>query len=90
MAENHSLYAPALEELAALAEVIAANCRSCAEAGSVEELVAVGAASGADCQPCLDYHAQQAQELGVTAEDVRLAVAAGLAAARRPVDGSEP
>jgi len=83
MAENNSLYAPALEELIALEEAIAAKCKSCSDPGAVEELVAVGAASDADCRPCLAYHSRQARELGVSREDVQMAVAAALVAEGR-------
>ncbi len=89
MVGNKSLYAPALAELTALADVIATRCQSCSRAGSVEELVAVGAASGADCRPCLEYHTERARDLGVSAEDVRMAVVTALAAARRRKAGSE-
>ena len=81
MAEfNSCLYAPALEELIALEAAIAAKCKSCSDPGSVEELLAVSAASSADCCPCLNYHSQQARELGVSHEDVQMAVATALAA----------
>lgn len=81
------LYAPALAELIALEAAVAANCRSCSDPGSVEALVAISAASGADCRPSLEYHTQQARELGVTTKDVGMAVATALAAARRRKTG---
>lgn len=80
MAEiNGCLYAPALEELIALEAAIAAKCRSCSDPGAVEELVAVAAASAAGCLPCLEYHLWQAQEVGVSREDVQMAVGAAFA-----------
>ncbi|MGI6417700.1 MAG: carboxymuconolactone decarboxylase family protein [Thermoguttaceae bacterium] len=72
------LYAPALAELIALEAFIAAKCKSCSDPGAVEALVAVSAASGADCRLCFDYHSRQARELGVSREDVQMAVAAAV------------
>ena len=40
--------------------------------GAVEELVAV--ATSANCSPCFRYHSGQARELGVSREDVRMAL----------------
>ncbi len=42
---------------------------------SVAELVAIGAAIGANCEPCFKYHYSQARKLGVSREDMALAVA---------------
>ena len=82
---NSCLYAPALEELIGLEAAIAARCKSCSDPGSVEELVAVSAASGADCGPCLVYHSRQARELGVSREDVQMAIAVALTAEGREI-----
>ncbi len=80
MAEfNSCLYAPAVEELIALEATIAAKCKSCSDTGAVEELLALSAASSADCGPCLVYHSRQARELGVSREDVQMAMAAAFA-----------
>ena len=80
MAEISScLYVPALEELIALEAAIAAKCKSCSDSRAVEELVAVSAASGADCRPCLEYHSQQAREIGVSRDDVQMAIATAFA-----------
>ncbi len=43
----------------------------------VRELIAVGASIGAHCQPCLSYHVGKARELGITAEEIREAIAVG-------------
>jgi len=84
MAEiNSCLYATSLAELIVLEAAVAAKCKSCSDPGSVEELVAVGAASSANCRPCLEHHSQQALELGVSREDVQMAVATALAAGGR-------
>jgi AhpD family alkylhydroperoxidase len=40
----------------------------------VAELVAIGAAIAANCEPCFKYHFQQARKLGITREDMMLAV----------------
>jgi len=76
---NSCLYVPALEELVALEAAVAANCKSCSDPGAVEELVALSAAAGANCSQCLQYHSQQAQGIGVTREDVQMAIATALA-----------
>jgi AhpD family alkylhydroperoxidase len=41
---------------------------------AVNELVAIGAAIVANCDPCFKYHFQQAGKLGVSREDMMLAV----------------
>ena len=41
---------------------------------AVKELVAIGAAIGANCEPCFKYHYNEARKLGVTKDDMRLAV----------------
>jgi len=41
---------------------------------AVAELVAIGAAIAANCDPCFKYHFQQARKLGVSREDMMLAV----------------
>ena len=40
----------------------------------VKELVALGAAIGSNCEPCFKYHFAAARKLGVSKEDIRLAV----------------
>jgi AhpD family alkylhydroperoxidase len=41
---------------------------------AVAELIAIGAAMGASCEPCLKYHYNNARKLGVTREDMAMAV----------------
>lgn len=41
---------------------------------AVGELVAIGAAVAANCDPCFKYHFQQARKLGISREDMMLAV----------------
>jgi AhpD family alkylhydroperoxidase len=40
----------------------------------VKELVAIGAAIGSNCEMCFKYHFGQARKLGISKEDIRLAV----------------
>jgi AhpD family alkylhydroperoxidase len=41
---------------------------------AVKELVAIGAAIGSNCEMCFKYHYNEARKLGVSKEDMRLAV----------------
>jgi len=41
---------------------------------AVRELVAIGAAIGSNCEPCFKHHFNEARKLGVSKEDMRLAV----------------
>ena len=41
---------------------------------AVKELVAVGAAIASNCEPCFKHHYNQARKLGVSKDDMRLAV----------------
>jgi len=41
---------------------------------AVRELVAIGAAIGSNCEMCFKYHYNAARKLGVSKEDVRLAI----------------
>lgn len=41
---------------------------------AVAELVAIGAAIGANCEPCLKHHYNEAKKLGVSRDDMALAV----------------
>ncbi|HEY3378303.1 MAG TPA: carboxymuconolactone decarboxylase family protein [Armatimonadota bacterium] len=50
----------------------------------VAELVAVGAAIAANCEPCLKYHYKRALELGVSHDDVALAIATAQAVKDTP------
>jgi AhpD family alkylhydroperoxidase len=40
----------------------------------VRELVAIGAAIASNCEPCFKHHYNEARKLGVSKEDIRLAV----------------
>jgi AhpD family alkylhydroperoxidase len=40
----------------------------------VKELVAIGASIGSNCEPCFKYHYNEARKLGVSKDDIRLAV----------------
>ena len=42
-----------------------------------KELIALGASVAAHCQPCLKYHYAKARELGLSAEDIKTAIATG-------------
>ena len=41
---------------------------------AVKELVAIGAAIASNCEPCFKHHYNQARKLGVSKDDMRLAV----------------
>ena len=41
---------------------------------AVRELVAIGAAIASNCEPCFKHHYNEARKLGVSKEDMRLAV----------------
>jgi AhpD family alkylhydroperoxidase len=41
---------------------------------AVKELVAIGASIGSNCEPCFKHHYNEARKLGVSKEDMRLAV----------------
>ncbi len=41
---------------------------------SVRELVAIGAAIASNCEPCFKHHYNEAHKLGVSKDDIRLAV----------------
>ncbi len=77
-----SLYRRVLAELEALAAAVESECKSCGTAQAVEELIGATAAGGSQCVPCLEHHVREALRLGVSPEDIRRAVVAGLAAAR--------
>lgn len=52
----------------------------------VAELVALGAAIAANCEPCFKYHYDQARKLGVSRDDMRLAVDLARNVKQRPAD----
>ena len=41
---------------------------------AVKELVAIGASIGSNCEPCFKHHYNEARKLGVSKDDMRLAV----------------
>lgn len=43
------------------------------------KLIAVGASAACNCHPCLEYHLGQAQSMGIEAESIEEAIAAGRA-----------
>jgi AhpD family alkylhydroperoxidase len=51
---------------------------------TVAELVAIGAAIASNCQPCFKYHYDQARKLGVSKEDMLLAVRTAQAVREAP------
>jgi AhpD family alkylhydroperoxidase len=51
---------------------------------AVQELVAIGAAIAANCEPCFKFHYDRARKLGVSKEDMALAVDTALAVKETP------
>ncbi len=64
---------PAREELAVLCGLDGSSTDSL-YSRAVEELVAIGAAIGANCESCLEYHFREARSVGVSRDDIALAV----------------
>lgn len=46
---------------------------------NIKELIAIGASVTAHCQPCLEYRLQEATNLGISEEDINIAIAIGKA-----------
>lgn len=44
---------------------------------ATKELIAIGASVTAHCQPCLDYHVSAARQLGISDENIQIAVDVG-------------
>lgn len=65
---------PLREELAKLSGLRVQEAPASLYTEAVAELVAIGAAIAANCQPCFKHHFQQAKKLGVSREDMMLAV----------------
>ena len=63
---------PAREVLAALAGLEAPRT---VYSDAVQELVAIGAAIASNCEPCFRFHYDKARKLGVSKEDMAMAVA---------------
>jgi AhpD family alkylhydroperoxidase len=51
---------------------------------AVAELAAISAAMAANCEPCFKFHFDKARKLGVSREDIRMAVNVGLAVKSAP------
>ena len=62
---------PTREELAGYAGI---ELRPSLFTDAVKELVAIGAAIASNCEHCFKYHYNEARKLGVSKEDLRLAV----------------
>jgi AhpD family alkylhydroperoxidase len=56
---------------------------------AVRELVALGAAIASNCEPCFRAHYDAARKLGVSKEDMRLAVDTALAVKAKPAGAME-
>jgi AhpD family alkylhydroperoxidase len=65
---------PTRERLAAFVSLSYA-CAPSIFTDAVSELVAIGAAIASNCEPCFRYHYDKARKLGVSKEDMALAVA---------------
>lgn len=76
---------PARDELATLCGV-AERTEASIYSAPVAELVAMGAAIACNCEPCLKYHYAAARKLGVSKEDMALAVATAKAVKDTPAD----
>ena len=64
---------PTRAELAGFAGLAAAETEPL-YSPAVAELVAIGAAIASNCKPCLKYHCDKARELGVSEDDMLLAI----------------
>jgi len=51
---------------------------------SVTELAAISAAMASNCEPCFKFHYDKARKLGVSREDIRIAVSVGLSVKSAP------
>lgn len=65
---------PPREELVVLAGMLPRDAGSL-YTSAVEELVSLGAAIAANCEPCFEHHFREARKLGVSRDDIALAVA---------------
>ena len=63
---------PSRNELAAWAGIDASTASIFTDA--VAELVAIGASIASNCEPCFKFHYNKARKLGVSRDDMRLAV----------------
>ncbi|MEX1092965.1 MAG: arsenic metallochaperone ArsD family protein, partial [Acidimicrobiia bacterium] len=61
---------PSRDELASWVDIDA----PAVSADVIAELAAIGAAIGSNCEPCLEYHYAEARKLGLTNDDLALAV----------------
>jgi AhpD family alkylhydroperoxidase len=51
---------------------------------AVTELAAISAAMASNCEPCFKFHYDKARKLGVSREDIRIAVSVGLSVKSAP------
>jgi AhpD family alkylhydroperoxidase len=51
---------------------------------AITELAAISAAMAANCEPCFKFHFDKARKLGVSREDIRMAVNVGLSVKSAP------
>lgn len=65
---------PSRDELVSWAGVAPSTGSAVASNAVIAELAAVGAAIGANCEPCFTYHYAEARKLGLTNDDLALAV----------------
>ncbi|MFN7150053.1 MAG: arsenite efflux transporter metallochaperone ArsD [Microthrixaceae bacterium] len=65
---------PSRDELASWAAVRASAGSPAVSEAVIVELAAVGAAIGSNCEPCFKYHYAEARKLGLTNDDLALAV----------------
>ncbi|GBG55926.1 hypothetical protein SDC9_158707 [bioreactor metagenome] len=40
-------------------------------------LISIGASIGANCQPCLQYHVAHAKEIGISEQEIQVAIRVG-------------
>lgn len=76
---------PTREELASLCGV-AERSEASIYSASVAELVAMGAAIACNCEPCLKFHYAAARKLGVSKDDMAMAVATAKAVKDTPAE----
>lgn len=43
----------------------------------MKALISIGASIGANCQPCLQYHVGHAKEIGISEQDIQVAIRVG-------------
>jgi len=43
----------------------------------MKALISIGASIGANCQPCLQYHVAHAKEIGISEQEIQVAIRVG-------------